>query len=465
MSWLDFTRPDLAPEAVLGLLAIGLALMDALLWPRRPSRAPSFVTLFGLLLALALALESLDLASLDREHWLFADAATAFADVVLFIDAVLAALLATAAQADRLRAGAGVLLTLATLGGLLAVSARDLALLFAGLELSALSLVAYQALGQEDARKAARGYLGPAGAAGALSLLGIACLWSAAGDASWETLSSAVALGVPRLALTGAALLMAGLAVRIGAVPFHLWQAEVAAGVAPAAVLLTLSVGILPALVVLGRLAGILATALPEIAAVLLVAAVLTVTVGNLLSLPQRRLRPLLGYLTVTHVGYLLASLVTDPVGLSAATWLLMAALVPAVGGCLAVCTLAGKDDTMAGLVRRVPAAGVALCLFLLTLAGLSPTIGFAARGALFAAVVPTVSGLAGAVLLANVLLTAWVCVRFAARVILEPPAAAQPAPATPEVVSVIVLAAAVLLLLGLWPVSLSEAVAAAVGI
>ena len=80
MRWTDLAGPDLAPETSLGALAIGLALLDAVLWPRRPGRAPAFLTLGGLLVALSLSLQGWDPVSLGRHGLLYADPVAAFAD-------------------------------------------------------------------------------------------------------------------------------------------------------------------------------------------------------------------------------------------------------------------------------------------------------------------------------------------------------------------------------------------------
>lgn len=455
MSWIDFTRPDLAPVSCLGLLAVVLALLDAVLWPRRRSRAPGYATLFGLLLALAVALQAWDEAADDP--------AGGFAQVLVLGGAVLAALLAAGASAPGHRDGAGVLIVLAALGAAVTVSATDLVLLFAGLELSALSLTAFNAQGRSLAVRATIRFAGPTVAAGALNLLGVACLWSAGGP-SWAAVAASFDSGSPTLALTGAALLFSGMAVRAGVVPFHLWVADVTVGCAPAAAALTVSVAVVPALVVIGRLAGSLVDAPVDVGGPLLAVAALTTTAGNLLALPQRRLTRLLGYGVVAHVGYALAAVATGP-GLSSSVWLQLAVLVPAVVGCLSVRVLTGDgEDAISGLARRRPAVGVALCLFALALAGLPPTAAFAARGALFAALAASAGPVAGAILLANVLLTAYVFVRFASRLVFDshPEPASSPTP-TAETVSAVVLAAAVLLLLGLWPAPLADAAALAV--
>ena len=461
MRWTDLVRPDLAPEASLGLLAIGLALLDALLWPRRSSRAPSYLTLGGLLVAVSLSLQTWDPVFHRRHGWLYADPAATLADLLILGGAVLAALLA-AGEPSRAgdRTAAGVLTALSALGAMVAVSARDLMVLFVGLELSALSLLAYNALGPAAAARAALRQAGPWAAATGLILVGIACLWAGAGTSDWD-LARDMRPWSAGLTVTGGALLLAGLAVRAGAVPFHFWVSEVTAGCAPSAVLLTVATAVVPALLVAGRLAEVLAAVRPDLRSLLLAAAILTVTAGNLLALPRRRLARLLSYGVVIQAGYALAALAAVPVGSSPALWLQLAAMILAIAGGLSVSGLIGRGGTAAGLARRKPLAGAALCVCLIALAGLPPTAAFAARAALFSGLAEPPS--AGSVLLlANALLSAWVFLRFAARVAWGREQVPEDLSLDAGSLSAAVLSAGVLLLLGLWPAPVVRAAEAA---
>jgi len=358
---------------------------------------------------------------------------------------------------------------------MIGAGAKDLITLFVGLELSAISLLAYQALDQSlssrldtsHGLRAALRFAGPASAATVLTAVGIACLWSASGSPDFEALSPGQTTGSATRAAVGGGLLLAGLAIRAGAVPFHSWLADVAVGSAPSAVLLTLSVGILPALIVLGRLvAGPLAPLVPELDGLLLLLAILSSTAGALLVLPQRRLRRLLGYAVLAHVGFVLAGIAThtgeDP--FSGTTWMQLAALLPAVAGILAVTCLAGDDlgSTASGLARSRPGQGALLCLFLVALAGLPPSLAFAGRSALWSAL--SANEPASLIMMGNGLVLAYGLIRFAGRVVFdEPPPASVPMAASATTAAA-VLAAAVLFIFGLWPLPIAQAAALAAG-
>jgi NADH-quinone oxidoreductase subunit N len=465
MTWTDLQSPELAPEVLLAFLTLGLALLDAVLSPRRVSHASIYLTLFGLLMALALALHTWDRPWRGETEWLVGDPAVAFADVLILCGAVSATLLAAGMPQAQQRGGTAILIMLATLGGMISAGAQDLLTLFVGFELSALSLLAYQALDgkprDHHGVRAALRYAGPAAAATGLSAFGIACLWSAGGSPAIETLGTGLTADSATQAAVGGGLLLVGLAMRAGAVPFHLWFADVAVGCAPSAAMLTLSVGVLPALIVLGRLtAGPLAMVVPGLNSLLLLLALLSATAGALLVLPQRRLRRLLGYAVLTNVGFVLAGIAThageDP--FSGTVWMQLAALVPAVAGCLAICALAGDGlgSTASGLARSRPAQGAALCLFLVALAGLPPTLAFAGRSALWSAL--SGSGWASVILLLDGLILAYGLIGFAGRVLFHKPPPVEIPPATSAILSAAMLAAAVLLLFGMWPSPIARA-------
>lgn len=468
MNWTDLQRAEVAPEALLAMICLGLAVLDGLLRPRRASRAGVWAVLFALLTALAMALQAWDRPWRTDTIWLGGDPASAFADVLILTGVVLAALLGLGGPASLQRGSVPLLMLLGTLGALIGAGARDLLTLFVGLELGSLSVLAYGAIGAGSGRRpglrASLRSAGPAGAASGLTVLGIACLWSAAGSPAFDALNTAPA---STQAAIGGGLLLIGLVMRAGAVPFHLWLADVAVGSAPAAVLLSLAAGILPALIVLGRLAsGPLAQLVPAAADLLLMLALATSTVGAVLVLPQRRLRRLLGYATLSHIGFVLAGIAThsgeDP--FSGTMWMQLAALVPAVAGCLAVSSLAGQDfaDSAAGLARRLPVHGALLALFLIALAGLPPTMAFAGRSLLWSAL--SSSGPAAMLIMINGFVLAFGLVRFVSRVLFDAPPPGHHPQATSAVVAAAVLAAAVVLVFGLWPAPIARAAELAAG-
>ncbi len=195
-------------------------------------------------------------------------------------------------------------------------------------------------------------------------------------------------------------LVIAGFGFKVSAVPFHAWAPDVYEG-APTPVTAFMSVGVKA-----GAFAGFLklfvVAAAPQWhtwADVLIVVAVLTMVVGNVLALPQRNLKRLLAYSSIAHAGYLLLGLIavgrsgtTD--GSSAVLVYLGAYTFMNLGAFGMLVYLRNRSafgytlDEMAGLGRSRPMAALGLSLFMLSLTGIPPTAGFWGKFYLFTAVV-----------------------------------------------------------------------------
>lgn len=186
-------------------------------------------------------------------------------------------------------------------------------------------------------------------------------------------------------ARAGALLFLTGLLVKAGAAPFHLWVPDVYAGTSlPAAALLS-TVSKVAAIGAAARFAISAAPLAPELwEGLLWGAAAATMTAGNLGAMKQTDLRRLLAYSSVAHTGYLLMGiLVSASVSLYLAAYTAMGL---ATFGFLGLRRSAdGGEAALAGLARRRPFLSAVLAAGLLSLAGIPPTAGFAAKFGLFA--------------------------------------------------------------------------------
>ena len=121
--------------------------------------------------------------------------------------------------------------------------------------------------------------------------------------------------------------------------------------------------------------------------------------------------------------------------------------------------------STASGLARSRPGQGVLLCLFLVALAGLPPSLAFAGRSALWSAL--SGGGVLSVILMVDGFVLAYALIHFAGRVVFDapPPAPVPPVPpATSAILAAAVLAAAVLLVFGLWPLPIARAAQLAAG-
>ena len=447
------THP-LLPEILLLLLVFVLAALDAWLWPRRQGRGFAHAGFLGLLLPLTAALAMWGTRAASGLPWLAIDPYYEMWRVLLLTIGVLVAALDAGRRSESDDGAQTTLLLIAVGGGLLAVAARHLLLVYVGLEIAGLALLARAVRqGQLPLPPLSRWLIAHA-LGSAVLLIGVAILATGADGVAFD----AVRRLVPVSSTTsGAILLLVGVCLRAGSVPFHGWLAPLARR--PGHELThVLALGVLPAVAVLARLVADPLVAFEMLRPMLVIFGLLSVTVGNLLGLVQRDLRRLLAFALMIHVGYSLMAIGS----LSGADAHLLHIVVAALAlvGLAAATEFRAEQITAAGLAARRPVLAAAVCVCLLALAGVPPLLGFVARTRLLtdlAAFDERVFFLA----CVNVALTAWVFVVASGRVLFAPRVPQPVPPARPERTAVLVLAAGMLVLMGLWPAPLVDLMAA----
>ncbi|WP_257452250.1 NADH-quinone oxidoreductase subunit N [Archangium lipolyticum] len=275
----------------------------------------------------------------------------------------------------------------------------------------------------------------------AVLLYGSALLYGATGTTLLgdmaAPLKSAMTVN-PALVYAGAVLVAAGFAFKVAAVPFHMWTPDVYEG-APTPVTALMSAGVkAAAFVALVRVFVVLSKGIsPELPLALFSAlALLTMVAGNLLAIPQRNVKRMLAYSSIAHAGYLMlgvaALFVSQPgqefnllgptalVGASpeaiaqnqalrSILFYLLAYTVTAVGAFGIISMLERREDEekgtawdlerFSGLAQRRPGWAFAMAAFMLSLAGIPPTVGFIGKLILFQAAVD--AGLVGLTIIA----------------------------------------------------------------
>jgi NADH-quinone oxidoreductase subunit N len=328
------------------------------------------------------------------------DGYVAYFNVLFLVAALVTALLARNYLAGR--AGEPeefyLLLLIATLGAMVLAAAEHFAAVLLGLEIMSISLYVLIAYSEEGhpPLEAALKYLVLSGVASTTLLFGMALLYNATGTLVVGDLLGASADG--RFAVhvvVGHGLLVAGLAFKLSLVPFHMWTPDVFHG-APAPVsglLATVSKTAVFAFLFRYVLQSG-ALDIPAVVHVILLLAVLSMVVGNVLALLQTNVKRILGYSSIAHAGYLLIALVAL-IQLADARIALEAAMVYLAGYVLM--TLAGfgvvsvlsssREETDAqtlasyqGLFWRRPWAATVLTVAMLSLAGIPLTLGFIAK-------------------------------------------------------------------------------------
>ncbi len=287
----------------------------------------------------------------------------------------------------------GLLLSLGV-GLMLMAEANHLLMAYVAMEL--VSLSSYLLVGfLSDARssEAAMKYLLIGALSSGLMLFGMSLLFGLTGQLAFPELARAAAdLQGPMQSalLVAVTFMLAGLAYKISMVPFHLWTPDAYEG-APVAVTALLSVGPKAAgLALLLRVMTVLQTAWPSLLPLMIGLTIATMTLGNLVALLQTNVKRLLAYSTIGQVGYLLIGFcVNTRLGLEAMLVYLVAYLFMNLGAfacVLAVVNNTGSESVEAfrGLSRRAPGLALLCALFLLSLAGLPPLLGFFGKFLLF---------------------------------------------------------------------------------
>lgn len=386
---------DLALLAVplIALAGVLLALVADLVLPPERMKAAGILSALALAVALVASFVAPSEGIAFEGAWV-AGAWTVFLQRVVLASALIAVIGGldhVAATWTRRQGEYHVLLMASVVGMLVLPGARDLVLLLTAFELMGIPLYVLAALGKTDApnraaaSESALKFYVIGAASSAVTLFGVSLMVLASGGTSLRALSEAPA-DHPLLVL-GSLLALGGMGFKIGAAPFHQWVPDTYQGastpfvaflsVAPKAAGFAALVSVL----VLG-LGPSRATWLP----VLLMIAALTMTLGNLLAIPQSNVKRLLAFSGVAQVGYILLGLAAGTErGLAMLLFYLAAYVVTNAGAFLvahAVAVNDGNEDVsgMDGLARRSPFLALALLMFVLSLAGIPFVAGFWAK-------------------------------------------------------------------------------------
>lgn len=292
-----------------------------------------------------------------------------------------------------------VLILFGTAGMMILVSAGSLLMVYLGLELLALCSYALVASNRDSglASEAAMKYIVLGSLASGLLLYGMSLIYGATGSLHLDVIRDAIPHSEERvLLITGAVFMIAGVAFKLGAAPFHMWLPDVYQG-APAPIALFISSA--PKLAAFGmayRLlemgVGPLSTELQLLIAGL---AAVSLVIGNLMAIAQSNLKRMLAFSTVSHIGFLLMGIAGGGAqGYAAALFyaLAYAIMSTAAFGAIIVLSRAGFEaeniEDFKGLNARNPwMAGLVLCI-MASLAGIPPFLGFWTKLAVLGAAV-----------------------------------------------------------------------------
>ena len=293
-----------------------------------------------------------------------------------------------------------VLALFATLGMMVMVSAPHFVTLYLGLELLSLSLYAMVALQRDSsiATEAAMKYFVLGALASGMLLYGMSMVYGVTGSLALGGVAQALQQGTNlQIPLVfGIVFVVAGLAFKLGAVPFHMWVPDVYHG-APTA--MTLFIGSAPKIAAFAFVVRILGQGLESQVAewrdMLVILAVLSMLVGNIAAIAQTNLKRMLAYSTISHMGFMLLGILAGSQnGYGSAMFYVIVYALMSLGGFGMILLLsragfeADKLDDFKGLNRRSPWLAFIMLLLMFSMTGIPPTVGFYAKLAVLQAVV-----------------------------------------------------------------------------
>ncbi len=290
------------------------------------------------------------------------------------------------------------------------ISANNFLVVYVGLELMSLSLYALVALRRDHAAstEAAMKYFVLGALASGFLLYGMSMLYGATGSLDIPEVFDRISKGdINATVLTfGVVFIVSGLAFKLGVVPFHMWVPDVYQG-APTAV--TLMIGGAPKLAAFAIAIRLLVEGLSGIAhdwqQMLIVLAVLSMALGNLAAIAQTNLKRMLAYSAIAQLGFMLLGLTPTVIdagtqsaanGYSSAMFYLITYVLTTLGtfGLVMFLSRQGFESEelsdLAGLARRNPWLAGVMTLFMFSLAGVPPLVGFYAKFAIIQALVTT---------------------------------------------------------------------------
>jgi len=403
-AWSDLSQ--IGPIVAVTVALLVAVVVDLLLPRAQRGPAVAMISIAGLVLALGIAAYRLVNGYGGSAYFRFVsgDAFALFFELLFATIGVLAVIVSSSYVRRRgLDESELHVLTLAAIVGMMSLAAAgSLVTVFLGLEL--LSIALYVSCGynrkEQASQESAAKYLIIGGFASAFVLYGMALIYGATGTTVISDIATRVTsdMGGNPLLLLGVLLMGVGFAFKVSAAPFHMWTPDVYQG-APLPVTAFMSVATKAAAfaMILRVFNYGLGHIGPEWQVLLAFTAAASMVVGNLMAIVQSSIKRMLAYSGVAHAGYILVGVLAGGrAGVAAVLFYLFGYVFMNFGAFAVVSTLSTADgdgdqyEDLNGLGYRNPTLGVLMSVFMLSLAGFPPMVGFFGKVFLFAAGIST---------------------------------------------------------------------------
>jgi NADH-quinone oxidoreductase subunit N len=292
-----------------------------------------------------------------------------------------------------------VLIMLATLGMMLMISANDMIALYLGFELQSLALYVVAAINRDSLRSTEAGlkYFVLGALSSGMMLYGISLVYGYTGNTDFDAIAAALGGGERQLGLVfGLVFVMAGLAFKISAVPFHMWTPDVYEG-APTPV--TAFFAAAPKMAAMALTVRVTVGAFEPIAAdwqqIVVFISIASMALGSFAAIGQTNIKRLMAYSSIGNVGFALVGLAANSeTGVRGVVLYMLIYLVMTLGTFAFILAMRRKDGNveqigdLAGLSSTNPMMATILTILMFSLAGIPPLAGFWAKWYVFLAAI-----------------------------------------------------------------------------
>jgi NADH-quinone oxidoreductase subunit N len=425
------------PEEIVSTAA--LLLMLAAAWGGDKA-APALTWLGVLTLAVAAAFVPgvRDAGGTAFAGLFIADSFAAFAKLVIFAAAAVSMLMARSwFGRDRdYRAEYPVLILFSAAGMGMMVSAGDLLTLYVGLELQSLAAYVLASFQRSDARSAEAGlkYFVLGALASGILLYGISLLYGFTGTTMFGGIATALGDGLSTGELFGLVFVLAGLAFKVSAVPFHMWTPDVYEGAPTPVAAFFASAPKVAAMALLVRVSvSAMGPATDSWRQIVIFAALASTILGGVAAIGQRNIKRLLAYSSINNVGFALVGLAASGVaGIASVLTYMAVYVVMTLGAFMVVLRMRDADGqpvetiaSLSGLSRTRPMLALAMAIFMFSLAGIPPLFGFWPKFLVFDAAVQAHLTWLAAVAITTSVVSAFYYIMIVKRIYFDAPAAA----------------------------------------
>jgi NADH-quinone oxidoreductase subunit N len=293
-----------------------------------------------------------------------------------------------------------VLILFATLGMLLMISANDMLALYLGLELQSLSLYVVAAFRRDHLRSSEAGlkYFVLGALSSGMLLYGISMIYGFAGTTSFVGLAAQFSAGdsAPIGLIVGIVFLAAGLAFKISAVPFHMWTPDVYEGApTPVTAFFATAPKVAAVALIVRVMIGPFGDLVDQWQQIIWFISIASMVLGALAAISQTNIKRLMAYSSIGHIGYALIGLAAGtPEGVNGILLYMTIYITMNIGTFAVILCMRQKDvmveriDDLKGLSKTHPALALALAIFMFSMAGIPPLVGFFAKFYIFLAAI-----------------------------------------------------------------------------